>query len=246
MAMEISPAAQAVLDKIARPSERSKQRKIGPSEIGNPCERCLAERLLESARTCPPDIREESIASWIGTAGHAAIERLEIPGFSHEMKVTVGEIEGIGTITGSVDLYSWHDKQIIDLKFSSTKRINSIARAFTTLEDGTVLFDNDSPVVGTLQQYYVQQMLYGLGVENEGAPVESVSLLMIPRDATIANFETGVTELRFKFDKATADAMLVRAQEVLDWALAHPDDLDELQSYPHCYKCNRERTKLCI
>ena len=244
MAQSLSPASRRVIEAISIIPERSKQVRIGPSEIGDICQRCLAERLIESYNGTPRDPQALAIASWLGTSAHAAIEKLGIEDAFQELKVTVGEIEGIGPITGSVDFYDRISNQIVDFKFSNKKKISNLARAFTTRENNEVLFDNNSRVVGVLQKYYTQQMLYGKGIiDTYDYPVDSVSLLLIPRDASIETFENGITELRFAFDKSVADAMLARASEILAWSLDHPDELDDLESDPQCYYCNMERGK---
>ena len=247
MAQPLSPAVRRLVDKINQPAERSKQVKIGPSEIGISCQLCLAERLLASHHKTPREDQELSVASWIGTVAHAAIESLQMEDAAHELQVTVGEIEGIGPITGSLDYYDFDSNQIIDFKFSSKRKISGLARAYTIQEDGTALFDEYSRVSSVLKQYYVQQMLYAKGVEESlHLPVDSVSLMLVPRDATVETFERGITELRFAYDKSAATAMLARASEILAWALANPDEVDDLESDPQCYFCNMQRGKQWI
>lgn len=82
-----------IIRELTKPSERDKQRKVGPSELGDMCERCLAEKLLgvhQEEKTYP-------LAPMIGTAFHLYLENtIGLEGYLKETKVTVGEIEGYG------------------------------------------------------------------------------------------------------------------------------------------------------
>ena len=59
-----------VADDRDRP--RSKQRRVGPSGLGTPCQRKLGYQILDVDRVNASD----PLAAWIGTAGHSSLERI--------------------------------------------------------------------------------------------------------------------------------------------------------------------------
>lgn len=61
----MSSTFDEIIEVLSRPSERDKQRRIGPSELGDLCERCLAEKMLG---THEDDDRGTPFAPMLGTA----------------------------------------------------------------------------------------------------------------------------------------------------------------------------------
>jgi len=91
-----------IIKELTRPSERDKQRKVGPSELGDLCERCLAEKLLGVHQ----DEKTHPLAPMIGTAFHLYLENvIGLKDYLKETKVTVGTIEGYGDIRGTADVF---------------------------------------------------------------------------------------------------------------------------------------------
>lgn len=143
---------------------RSLQRTIGPSEIGNPCDHCLAARLAGWEK-------HEVETPWvtvIGTSVHAWLEtafnRLD-PNhtrFLTEARVKVGQI-GHTDIWGSTDLLDMQTGMTVDWKIVGD---NSL-RIYRT---------GPSPV------YRTQAHLYAKGWNDTGTPVNTVSIYFLPRN----------------------------------------------------------------
>ncbi|WP_152649122.1 hypothetical protein [Demequina flava] len=156
---------------------RSLQKRIGPSEIGDPCDHCLAAKLAGWTKT------DDGIP-WlpaIGTATHAFLEELFIRhenqrGAQHngglryltERRVSVGEI-GDQDITGSTDLFDTVAGMVIDHK---------IVGASTLKQARTK---------GAKPQYRVQAHLYGRGWTRAGFNVRHVAVCFLPRNDVSLN-----------------------------------------------------------
>lgn len=240
--MSVADDAPSLLERVAAAIEagddRDKQRRIGPSEIGNVCQRCLAGRLIgepEAPRKGYP------LAPWIGTAVHAHLESKvgsQMAGALLEHKVEVGVIPGYGPVKGTADLYV--AGKLGDYKVMSKKNIAALQRAFV-IRKGKVSFA-DTPKAATARQYWVQQNLYAAGLVAEGHEVLSCSLLLIPRDAS-TDTTKDIKEITFTPDPRVAQAALERAGKIYEWAIAHPDALDELPSDRGCFTCKFLRQK---
>lgn len=250
--MNFTPTAQRIFDEITQPTARDKQRRIGPSEIGDMCERCLAEKLLA---TGPVEVegvavsheREQvTIPPLLGTAMHAYLDERtsQLGDVLREVPVTVGSIRRYGEITGSMDHYNLTFNQTLDYKVVGKKKLADYKRALITDSGGSVIFDNNSPAVSTLKKYWIQLSLYSRGMELLGHEVTSMSLLLIPRDETMADIESACHEIVFAYDRDVAINALERASQIYEWVLDNPTSLVDLASDPNCYFCNYERWKL--
>lgn len=182
------------------------------------------------------------LAPLIGTAFHAYLEYLiDDPNYLTETRVEVGEIEGYGQISGTMDCFSIKHKQGIDWKVLGSKKIKGFMNTITHTPDGNLLFDENSQYYANLKQYYYQLQLYGRGMKNNGLEVEWLSLVMFPRDATIHTIEQDVKEIRFRYNPKIADVVLLRATKLYEW-LKSGEPLDELESEKNCYTCNYRRS----
>ena len=227
-----------IIRELTKPSERDKQRKVGPSELGDLCERCLAEKLLgvhEQEKTHP-------LAPMIGTAFHLYLENtIGLEGYLKETKVTVGTIEGYGDIRGTADGFDVSTGHVIDYKVLSKKKIKAFSSATFFNEDREPEFYSDSMTEGQLKKYYYQMMLYGLGMENAGYDVHHCSLVLFPRDCTVESVMSASHELCFKYNREDALNVLERADQIFKWATENRANLEELDSHPGCYYCNFKR-----
>lgn len=165
-------------------------------------------------------LKEQSFGWYprLGTAFHYWAEHHNtIPGAVTEMKVTVGEIEGYGTIKGTMDLYLPHRKCIVDYKLvgKNTRQ--------------TAMVDGPST------QYRGQQHLYCKGAIAEGFDVERFAIAYIPRDSATLKDMYVYTE---KYNPVFADKTLDRARKV--WKYASSGRVEELPSDKECYTCIRE------
>ena len=227
-----------IIKELTKPSERDKQHKVGPSELGDLCERCLAEKLLG----VHPDEKTHPLAPMIGTAFHLYLETVVgLKDYLKETKVTVGTIEGYGDIRGTCDGFDITTGHVVDYKVLSKKKIKAFSSATFFDEDRNPEFFSDSMTEGQLKKYYYQMMLYGLGMENEGYDVNHCSLVLFPRDCTVESVMTASHELCFKYNREAALNVLERANQIFKWATKNRDNLGELDSHPGCYYCTFKR-----
>src|SRR5690606_41538198 len=108
-----------------RPTERDLQRLVGPSNISNPCSRCLAEDMLQHEQ---PE-SQYTMGAKIGTAIHEALEReaLTRTDLTPVTKVTIAEVKAYGVIKGTSDLHINNLKTVADHKPSTIKQVSDYA-----------------------------------------------------------------------------------------------------------------------
>lgn len=171
---------------------RSKQVRIGPSEIGMDCTR----RLIRKLNGQPEPERGIAWKPTVGTACHSQMEEWfghqpETASYLVEKRVTVGAI-GETPITGSTDLFSITDKTVIDWKFVGPSMLKKYKAS------------------GPSNQYRVQAHLYGTGWVNAGYAVEQVMIVFLPRDGEI-------TDSYFwwePYDRAVAEEAMNKANQL--------------------------------
>lgn len=157
-----------ILDADAN-SPRSQQKAIGPSEVGEPCERQLAYKIHDWPET---NTARDPIAAIIGTGFHLWIgERFEARNtqlgggrYKVEDRVTVRDspIES-ARLAGSADLYDRLIAANLDWKLVGTSSHDKYRRQ------------------GPGEKYRIQAHLYGLGQANAGEHVERVVIVFIAR-----------------------------------------------------------------
>lgn len=215
---------------------RSKQKRIGPSEIGTDCTHCLAAKLAGWEQ-------HEQGVSWTTTRGTAMHEWLErvmqdhefpttgyetIPGsrrFVTEQRVTVGRI-GDQDITGSTDLLDLASGGVIDYKNVGTSSL----RRYKTQ--------------GPSDTYRVQANLYAKGWNDAGIRVDWVGILFLPSVSAKFSDHFWWTE---PYQPQIAEQALARANHL--WTQLHvltqlgPQVRDQwITSLPrgeHCWDCAR-------
>ena len=160
--------AQALSENIKKVIEfrnsntaRSRQKAIGVSEVGDPCPRKLAYKILDWEQT------NKSTDSWMaiqGTAVHdwlaKAFEKWnqgENPRFLIEYRVQI-----TNELAGTCDLFDIIDGVIIDHKCVGTTSLKSRKSG------------------GATDQQIIQVNLYGYGLEQEGYKVNKVALAYYP------------------------------------------------------------------
>ena len=145
-----------LLEMLKRPTARDKQRLIGPSSLGNPCDYCLAQELLEGAsdEDVEPEDRPYWLGAVLGTATHMLLEDRVPKGCKAESRVTIGEIPGYGVVSGSTDLMRLKENQVVDWKGFSLDTKLPTPTGWTTMGDvsiGDFLLDragNPTKVIG--------------------------------------------------------------------------------------------------
>ena len=220
--------ADWVRDLLKTPTDRDKQRTIGPSGLGNPCDKCLAEALSGP-------IENEQNRWWlgakIGTAAHAYIETetvaLDDPDIIPETKVTVGELEGYGVIKGTCDLYDKKARRPVDWKTTTREKLKWIKRALT--EDATA-YDVEALVKARykVMGYIAQVHLYARGLIAAGKSVESVALVFLCRDGLTDDDIWGHT---IPYSPELSDMVWNRAQSLVGV------DPETQESDPNCFRC---------
>jgi hypothetical protein len=149
---------------------RTLQRRIGPSEIGSSCDRCLVEKL---AQVPEPERVGFAWLPFVGTAVHAALAEIfaaanagqQRARYLVEQSVEVGEILG-EPITGSVDLYDMETAEVTDWKIVGQSTLAKVK------------------AVGPGALYRAQVHLYGRGISRRGLPVKRVRVAFLPRNET--------------------------------------------------------------
>lgn len=144
---------------------RSQQKRIGPSEVGTPCRRQLAYKLIE-APTVSGSGYNDPLPSAVGTGAHAEFEEfarrynqsLPSPALLPEFKVEVRP-----GLTGTCDLFHMPSGTVVDWKFPGTSSHTKYKNR------------GPSPV------YRTQAHLYGRGMIRAGFHVNQVAIAFLPR-----------------------------------------------------------------
>lgn len=166
------PIANELRDTVtftAANAPRNLQVALGPSEIGEPCTRKLAYRLMDEPRVRPDN---DLWASTIGVAVHAwladaftqANQRLGRIRYlvEHRVEVRPG-------LTGSCDLYDADRATVIDHKVVNPTKLRHYR------------------INGPSEQYQVQAHAYGMGYTRLGLPVEHVAVAFYPRSTDLSD-----------------------------------------------------------
>ncbi|MFC3980195.1 hypothetical protein [Streptosporangium jomthongense] len=206
--MSIPPRVQALANELDGLIEgainnqpRTLQTRIGPSELGIPCDLRIGYKLAghPAVNTNQP----LSWKAWIGTNVHNGLQELleranwALPNwhtdgqsrYALEERVTVGQING-DDISGNSDLYL--DGVVWDWKVPGGNTLREYKKR------------------GPGEQYRVQAHTYGLGWERLGFPVTDVAIYFLPRDQE--------WKQRFlwsePYDRTVAEAALSRADGI--------------------------------
>jgi hypothetical protein len=211
-------------------SERDKQRKVGASQISDPCTKHLAKALLQEAE---PE-QKYWLGGKIGTAIHGFLESAistDSTGLFDnaivEQKISLGNVSGYGSISSKPDLVLPSHNHLIDWKTSSRPKVKKLR----DLVDGV---KHDSGSEYTLKKYIGQTQLYAWGLNNAGIKTDGISLVFINREGT---YENDIWVHTYEYDESFAVALwnrLIRLWDELQNG-AHPDNY---QPNPDCYKCS--------
>lgn len=218
---------QLLLDGIRAYQERwprNLQTAVGPSTLGTPCDHCLAAALAgwES---------NEGFAwlPFVGTSVHSMLSSewcgFDGPEWLREWRVTVGVVDGI-EVGGNADLFHGPTGTVVDWKVVGSTTLNEARRH------------------GSKQQYRVQGHLYGKGFRNAGAPVNTIIIAYLPRNAlslSDAFFDV------MPYDEGVAADALIRANQLAAAVRtyerisvkARDVFIDSLPRAPKCYDCAR-------
>lgn len=165
-----------IIRHAAEHAPRSVQRTLGPSEIGAPCHRQIVGKLVGYAlpghpagmRTnhVPdmwPAIIGTAVHAWLGSTFERENDTLGFMRYLTELRVTPTEEH-----PGNTDLYDGAVKAVVDWKVLGPTTLAKIR-------------SGNPP-----RKYRVQILLYGMGCQLMGLPVERVVICALPRtEATL-------------------------------------------------------------
>lgn len=226
MSLSDAEVKRLTLDLLKSPSERDRQRKVGASQISNPCDYCLGRALHGG----PSEPNHWWLGARIGTAIHGALEyeaekHIDTPRSYHfdalegaviEEKIELGFIPGYGYINSKPDLVLVKHNHLIDHKTSTKVKIDKYKL------DGV-------PIA-----YVYQTQLYAWGLNKAGTQIDRISLNFIARDGTT---DEHIWVHSFDYDESLA----VRAWERLEsiWAfIKDGGNVNRLNSHPDCFSCS--------
>ena len=166
---------------------RSQQKTIGPSEVGEPCARKLAYKLLDIE---PRNTATDPLPSLVGTGAHAwlADAFLAWNEANGRKRFWVEEKVTCGPVVGSCDLYDADTLTAIDHKFPGVTAMDRYRKN------------------GPSDVYRIQAHLYGMGHRDAGRPVEHVAIVFYPRGGMLGDAFMWAEP----FDEAIAEAAIER------------------------------------
>lgn len=194
----------------------------------------------------PGENEKTPIAPLLGTAFHLLCEKRSRDMEREaevlvEQPVHVGDIGGYGPIKGTLDRFDIEAGEVMDWKLVTLKKRDTFKQLHRKSQrDG---FDAITELYGATQflQYYIQLCLYGKGMEDQGYDVSTVTLLLMPRDATVHVVESELTALSMPYDRDLAIYALGRAGLVYKRAKESDDLITDLDSAPECFYCSKYR-----
>lgn len=221
----------AIREVVTTPTKRDVQLRVGPSDLGDPCNYCLGSKM---AGVKPK--RSFSMYPWLGSAIHKLIEwatewkrfklidgvnNMAWAVFGHPAAVSELYIEkaifipGYGWCPAHIDYVFPNEGCIVDWKSSSRKKVKSYKVHGVPIEN-----------VG-------QTLLYLDAAKKYGYNVESAVLVFIPRDAADVS-EMWAYEVFH--DESEVKSIIDRAAAIWKWVEA--GRWEELDKDPHCMNCN--------
>lgn len=220
-----------VLGLLKAPSDRDKQRKIGPSLYASPCTYCVGSHL---AGFETPQGRYW-LGAKIGTAVHNLLEQEaeSLDDALIEQRVQLGTLENYGKLSGSADLVLPSERMVVDYKTTDRDKVKSIKRAF---ESEPNEYDTHSVIEARykLQTYSGQMGQYARGLElHHDIPIDKLGIVFINRDGKT---DSDVWAMVMDFDRDYAEIVWNRLINI--WAHVQEHGVDGLDSHPLCYPCN--------
>ena len=211
-------------------SERDRQVVIGASQIGNPCDYCLAHKMSANGQQAIEG-NPYWLGARIGTAIHSLIEEniekqkslpqeaykfTALDGALVEQKIVIGELEGYGIVRSKPDLVLTKHNHLIDWKTTTKAKAKNYKYN------------------GVPNQYVVQQQLYAWGLNKSGIKIEEISLVFVARDGTS---EKDIYVYSFPYDETIALKYWGR-METIYHEVQSGKDLEEYESDYDCFHCN--------
>jgi len=192
-------------------SNRSAQKTLGPSEIGSPCDRQIAMKLLGVRPTNP----QEGWAPFVGTAVHVELAKMFewANGSGSGRYITEMPLEFGHPLVpkGTLDLYDGMLLMVDDHKLMGRWSLDKLIQN------------------GPSETYLTQIQVYGLGAEKAGLKVKEVAIFAWPRQ------ESSLDKLYVhveKYDRKVAEAALRRVERIAERVqeIRRPDGLGDTPS----------------
>lgn len=199
-----------------RTSPRSVQKAIGPSELGNDCDRRIAYRIAGTPATNTfsdpwPAVVGTAIHNWLETAVERFQRERGDQGWLTELRVQPDQL-----VTGKSDLFHVPTGTVVDYKTTNADTMRKLRRG------------------GPPSPTYVTQInLYGLGHERAGRMVEHVALVYYPRSGWLNDAYVW----HAKYDREIAMAAIHRMYDIgfrlLDLDIGnHPERFADIPAKP--------------
>lgn len=157
---------------------RTLQTRLGPSELGTPCQQQIARKLAGAPRQ---PVTKPVWAPWQGTAVHAEMEKVVAfwnAQLGRERWLAEDSLEidpglpGIDGISGHGDAFDLDHGMVVDWKHVGTTALKKLRAA---RKAGKPAAEQVSP------EYRTQAHLYGVGHDRKGRPVKFVRLVLLAR-----------------------------------------------------------------
>lgn len=192
---------------------RSAQKTLGPSEVGSPCDRQIAMKLMG----IPPVNPQEGWAPFVGTAVHAELAKMfewaNGGGAGSGRYVTEMRVKFPSTLVpyGTLDLLDRVLYMVDDHKLMGRYSLDKLIQQ------------------GPSETYRIQLQIYGLGATLAGEKVKEVALIAWPRQ------ESSLDKLYVHvepFDRKVAEAALARVESIAASVqeIRRPDGLGDTPS----------------
>lgn len=233
-------ARKVAVDLLSGTTDRDQQRKVGASNMSNPCTFCLARDMavMLDSGVEPAPRGKYFMGSVIGTAIHNLLEERakDNPDYLPEIRVELGEIPGYGVIKSTSDLYIISKNAVNDWKTTTREKLKWL-RMVPDSEPSEYEFDGLTQARYKVKTYLTQGQLYGMGMEKAGYKVKTVSLIFIARDAKTTE---DIWAYTVDYDRKVAEVAFDRAKKIWQ-ALSTGKELGTFKSNPLCYTCSVER-----
>lgn len=237
----LSDVKQMWLKGFTKPSSRSLQAKLGPSEVGS-CAYCVGYTMASKLCDMPDrDPDPFGYAAHIGTMCHYYLEHkldlvhgagYDIETFRETKLKDIFEVEGYGAVSGSCDLMVPDWCRTFDYKFPGSWSYDKVAAAIAKGRNAERQGKEVTSAHKPSMQYRVQQQIYAEGWRQLGYQIDKCVIIFLPRHTNSVNdvifWEEEVNPTLY--EAAIANVGII-------WEYVKDGELDDLPSDPDCFTC---------
>lgn len=219
VAYPIKLAVQRLIVDYSDSRPRNLQTDLGPSEIGHPCDRKLAQLVMREPGF---DRRTgDVLPSFVGVGGHSMMEEaLRHYNNTHGARYLIEHrIEIRPNLYGHLDCYDAETRTVLDWKFPGNNRM-AVYRKY-----------------GPSQQYRVQAHTYGYGLKLQGIPVDRVGIMFLPRGGRLVDAHFWLED----YDEQVALGAIARQD-----AIAIMVDTFDVENHPENYAFFNREPDECV